>query len=245
MRIPGPGDVIRLAGQLYQTAEQAVGLLPRVVALVGRIDPVVDRVDVLVSKADALIASVQTTATRADALVTDVEALQLRVHGIVDQTAAVVNEAQALTHRTAPLLDTYEPALEAVAPIVSRIAETTSPAEVDAVVRLINALPGIVDKLDEDILPVLDTLSTVAPDLRDLLDVSRMMNELLGAVPGMGRVKRRAEEQQAEADAFEYRAGEEPASAPARHHAEPDGEPAANDGIPVPDDSGTTGGPGS
>ena len=121
-----------------------------------------------------------------------------------------------------PLLDTYQPTLETVAPIVSRIAETTSPDEVDAVVQLIDALPSIVDKLDKDILPVLDTLSTVAPDLRDLLDVSRVMNELLGSVPGLGRVKRRVEVEQAEEDAFEYRAGEEPASVPARHSEDED-----------------------
>ena len=69
---------------------------------------------------------------------------------------------------------------------------------------------------------VLDTLSTVAPDLRDLLDVSRVMNELLGAVPGLGRVKRRVEVEQAEEDAFEYRAGEEPASVPDRHPTDDD-----------------------
>ena len=126
-----------------------------------------------------------------------------------------------------PLLDTYQPTLETLAPIVSRIAETTSPDEVDAVVHLIDALPGIVDKLDKDILPVLDTLSTVAPDLRDLLDVSRVMNELLGSVPGLGRVKRRVEVEQAEEDGFEYRAGEEPASVPDRQH--PDGDSGPNE----------------
>jgi hypothetical protein len=127
-----------------------------------------------------------------------------------------VDRTQALTERVAPLVDIYQPTLETMAPIVSRVAETTSPDEVDAVVQLIDALPGIVERLDRDILPVLDTLSTVAPDLRDLLDVSRVMNELIGSVPGLGRVKRRVEDEQAEEDAFEYRAGEEPASVPDR-----------------------------
>ena len=81
--------------------------------------------------------------------------------------------------------------------------------------------PTSCEKLDSDILPVLDTLGTVAPDLRDLLDLSRVMNELLGAIPGLGHVKRRAEEGQAEDDAFTYRAGEEPPTAPERHHAPP------------------------
>ena len=88
------------------------------------------------------------------------------------------------------------------------------------IVKLIDALPAIVDKLDADILPVLDTLATVAPDLRDLLDVSKELNELIGAVPGLGRVKRNIEEKQAMQDG--YRAAEEPQAAPDRrsHHAD-------------------------
>src|SRR6478735_3133807 len=157
MRIPGPGDLVRLTGQTYQAVEQAVGLVPRVIALVGRIEPVVDQIEALVAKADVLITSVQATEQRANALVTDVEAVQLRAHSIVDQTAGVVTQAQTLTERMTPLLDGYQPTLETLAPIVSRIAETTSPDEVNAVVQLIDALPGIVDKLDKDILPVLGT----------------------------------------------------------------------------------------
>ena len=80
--------------------------------------------------------------------------------------------------------------------MLSRIAETTSPHEVDAIVKLIDALPSVVDKLDADILPVLDTLATVAPDLRDLLDASKELNELIASVPGLGRVKRNIEDKQ-------------------------------------------------
>ena len=84
-------------------------------------------------------------------------------------------------------------------------------------VKLLDALPAIVDKLDADILPVLDTLATVAPDLRDLLDVSKELNELIGSVPGLGRVKKKIEEKQDSQD--EYRAQEEPAAAPDRRTA--------------------------
>jgi hypothetical protein len=89
--------------------------------------------------------------------------------------------------------------------------------DVAAVAKLINDLPDIVGKLDRDILPVLDTLGTVAPDLRDLLDVSKDLNEILGSLPGLGRVKRRIEEEQERDEAVrEYRAEEEPPSAPDR-----------------------------
>jgi hypothetical protein len=43
---------------------------------------------------------------------------------------------------------------------------------------------------------VLDSLSTVAPDLHDLLDVSRELNEMLGQIPGISRMKKRIDKQQ-------------------------------------------------
>ena len=61
-------------------------------------------------------------------------------------------------------------------------------------VALIDTLPDIAHKLDRDILPVLDTLGTVAPDLRDLLDVSRQLNVMLSAIPGLGRIRKQIEE---------------------------------------------------
>jgi hypothetical protein len=112
------------------------------------------------------------------------------------------------------LLDAYQQPLEKLQPIVARLSETTSLAEVDAMVELIDTLPDVAHKLDRDILPVLDTLGTVAPDLRDLLDASRQLNEMLGAIPGLGRIRKQFEEQQERDN--EYRAGEEPPSAPDR-----------------------------
>ena len=47
-----------------------------------------------------------------------------------------------------------------------------------------------------DVIPMLRTLSTVAPDLHDLLDVSRELNEMLAKLPGMGRIKRKVDEEQ-------------------------------------------------
>jgi hypothetical protein len=34
----------------------------------------------------------------------------------------------------------------------------------------------------------------VAPDLHELLNVSRELNEILGKIPGIGRLKKRVEE---------------------------------------------------
>ncbi len=81
---------------------------------------------------------------------------------------------------------------------MERLAETTDSHEVDAMVQLIDQLPRLADKLETDIMPILDSMNSVAPDLHDLLDVSRELNEMLGQVPGMSRMKKRIDQQQAE-----------------------------------------------
>ena len=63
--------------------------------------------------------------------------------------------------------------------------------------QLIDHLPDLTERFERDVLPVMTTLGTVAPDLHDLLDVSRELNEMLGKLPGLGRIKRRVEEEQA------------------------------------------------
>ena len=100
------------------------------------------------------------------------------------------------------MLDAYQQPLEQLQPIVARLSETTSPAEVDAMVALLDTLPNIAYKLDRDVLPVLDTLGTVAPDLRDLLDVSKQLNVMLSAIPGLGRIKKQIDERQEQDDAY-------------------------------------------
>jgi hypothetical protein len=115
--------------------------------------------------------------------------------------------------------------LHKLQPILARIADLTTAKEIDAVVDLINAVPSVVDKLDSDILPVLDTLATVAPDLRDLLDICKELSELIGSVPGVSRVKKKIEDSDWQ---DEYRALEEPPAAPDRRpSASTDGDSAA------------------
>ena len=93
------------------------------------------------------------------------------------------------------MLAGLSPALIDLQPVLTRLAETTSPAEVDAAVALVDTLPALVQRMHRDVLPVLDSLESVAPDLHELLDVSRQLNEILGSVPGLGRAKKRVEEE--------------------------------------------------
>jgi hypothetical protein len=71
---------------------------------------------------------------------------------------------------------------------------------VDALIELIDHLPGLARKMEDDIVPVLESLSSVAPDLHDLLNVAQELNEVLDRLPGLGRFKRRVDEEQIERD---------------------------------------------
>jgi ABC-type transporter Mla subunit MlaD len=219
MRLPGPNDVVKLAGQGYEAAERAMALVPRLVSIVGEVEQLMVRVN-------AVVGSIVETNQRASQVVD-------RTAQVVTRAEALVGTAEGLVGKLAPIADRFVPVLDRIEPMVARIADTTSPDEVDAVVKLIDTLPELSDKLRTDILPVLDTLGTVAPDLRDLLDSSKELNELLSGLPGLGRMKKRIEERQQEEDAGkQYTAQETPPSAPARGAVAPTAPPASAGAVP-------------
>ena len=96
------------------------------------------------------------------------------------------------------LLDSCAPSLIALQPSLETLAETTHPDEVKALVSLIDHLPEVTARMEDDVLPVLATLGSVAPDIHDLLTVARELNDMLAKVPGMGRIKRRIDEEEGE-----------------------------------------------
>jgi DNA repair ATPase RecN len=176
--------------------EQLLGAVPRLVSLlddaerlVGRAGRLVDDIDATRRSADAVVVRTDETVTRADGVLGDTD-------GAVRRATDLLSVLEPLNERLVTLLDSLEPSLTRLQPVLERLAETTAPHEVDAMVELIDHLPALARKMEVDIVPVLDSLSTVAPDLHDLLDVSRELNEMLAKIPGMGRVKDRVERQQ-------------------------------------------------
>ena len=145
----------------------------------------------LLTDVNALLARIEQTRQRADEVVADVAVTQRNAQALLEQ----LEQPQ---QRLVALLDRLEPPLTALQPTLDKLAQTTSPREVDALVALIDHLPRLVGTFEKDLVPILDSLSTVAPDLHDLLDVSRELNELIGKVPGLGRIKRKVEEEQEE-----------------------------------------------
>ena len=125
-----------------------------------------------------------------------VAALLVDVERLVVEVAALVNRIEGTRASVDELVARLEPPLTTLQPTLERLAETTAPHEVDALVALVDHLPRLVSQLETDVLPVLTTLGSVAPDLHDLLDTSRELNVMLAKMPGFGRVRRRVEDRQ-------------------------------------------------
>lgn len=190
--VPGPRDVWQLLERGGDAVEQLLGAVPRLVSLL-------DDAERLVTRARRLVDDIDATRTSADEVVARTDETVTRADAVVGRSDALLSQLEPLNARLGTLLDSLEPPLTRLQPVLERLAETTAPHEVDAMVELIDHLPSLAHKMEVDIVPVLDSLSSVAPDLHDLLDVSRELNEMLSQIPGISRMKKRIDKQQ-EAD---------------------------------------------
>jgi hypothetical protein len=179
LAVPGPRDLLGVLERGGGQLETLLGVVPRIVALLDdaeaqlrRIGPILDRV----------------------------EAVTVAAAAEVVRVSAVADVAEVQVERVRLLMDRFEPSLTRLQPTLETLADTTSPDEVTALVRLVDQLPELTERLETDVLPVLGTLGSVAPDLRHLLAASRELNEIIGKVPGFGRLKRRVEEENDEED---------------------------------------------
>ena len=88
----------------------------------------------------------------------------------------VADQAATSSARIAELLDRFEPALTDLHPVVNETAHRLNESDAAELVQ------------------TLRRCAAVSPDLAELLEVSRTLNEMLGAVPGLGRVKKRIDD---------------------------------------------------
>lgn len=184
--IPGPADLVHAAGAVRGGVSDALELVPRLVGLVGDTEALISRVGAVVDK-------IEGTAARADAVisrVTTTDQAAQKVMASVEQTASRVDT----------ILDLYDDSLRKLAPALRTLADTLDPAEVQAMVHLVDRLPVLLKHLDEDVFPVLETLDRVGPDLHQLLEIAQDIQVALGGLPGMGWIRKRAEKEDEEAE---------------------------------------------
>jgi uncharacterized protein YoxC len=149
------------------------------------------------AKADAAIAAVAATQAKADEAIVAVGVTTSNADDLLRRTDGLVG-------RVEPLVGAYAEPLADLAPSVRRLAETLEPHEVEALVTLIDRLPRLVTHLDEDVLPVLESLGNVGTDVHDLVDTVQDLRQVVKGFPGSRLFRRRGAEeiaqQEAEAD---------------------------------------------
>ena len=175
--VPGPRDVLSALERGGDQVEALIGAVPRTLALL-------DRAEALLDGATGAVARVREVTEAANV--------------VVVRAGAVVDDAEIAVGRVTTLTDSLEPSLVKLQPTLETLADTTHPEEVAALVRLVDTLPELTARVETDVLPVLSTLGSVAPDVHDLLTVARELNDMLAKIPGMGRLKRRIDEEEGE-----------------------------------------------
>ena len=192
--VPGPRDVLSALERGGEQVEALLGAVPRLLALVDEAETLLARAAVTFDRVDAVAEAAAAEVARVGVVV-DAAATQ------VERVSTVVDGAAADAGRVAALVDVLEPPMTTLQPTLQALADTTHPDEVAALVRLVDHLPALTVQVERDVLPVLTTLGSVAPDLHELLNVSRELNEILGKIPGIGRLKKRVEEEEDEVSA--------------------------------------------
>ena len=162
LSLPGPGDMVGAVRELTATLAGIGPGLTRALALVPRVEALLSRIDDVLDGTDRVLARIEETAGSAAAAAARGEALLAAYEG--------------------PLLD--------VVPTLRRLAETLSPAEVDAAVSLVDRLPGLLESVDADLLPMLMQLRAVGPDLHELLDIVDDVRRMLAGLPGVTLIRR-------------------------------------------------------
>jgi hypothetical protein len=175
-----PSFVIRPVSTVLDATAAIVALPRRVVTMVFEVEQTLAAVNAATARADALIDRINGITTRAEGAV-------LTASETVGAAAAAVELASTITSTAVPLLAGYSEPLRRLEPAVRRLAETTSTHEVDALVKLIDRLPWLVNAMDDGVMPLLDRLDQSGPDLNKLLDSVSDLNRMADRIPKVFR----------------------------------------------------------
>jgi ABC-type transporter Mla subunit MlaD len=187
LSLPGPAAVIGGAAAAAEAIETAIGLVPRAAAALDRVEALLDRLDGVVDRADAAITAGAGAAERTESVLATAE--------IVTRDAGrQVEGASGVMHRVDILLQQWEPPLRSLLPSVRRFSEALSPGEVDAAIGMVDRLPQILEHLEDDVLPMLQQLDRVGPDLHAILEIVEDLRKVVTGLPGVGLLRRNSDD---------------------------------------------------
>lgn len=176
--LPGLGDVV---GAVGGALGEVAGLPMRVESLLARFEAIADRADAALDEAEAMLAHTGKVLDGADSV-------QKKARHTIDGAKGMLDRTDAL------LLGVDAPA-QKLLPALNRLADTLSPAEVEAAVALIDRLPTLLEHVDTDLLPMLRQLEQVGPDVHGILEIVDDLRRVLTGLPGVGLLRNRGDEE--------------------------------------------------
>jgi hypothetical protein len=204
------GEVVALGASLPSRVDALIVEVERLVAVLGRItervDGLIDRADTLVAACDGVVDTARTITASATEVVESsrgitagaTEVVELS-RGITTGATEVVELSRTLTSGAGEvmeragvtstaaqeLLDLYRPMLERGAPLAGRFVDDLTPEEIDAAIKLVDQLPVLTQHMVSDIMPILETLDRVGPDISELLGVTKDLRQGIAGIPGL------------------------------------------------------------
>lgn len=220
MRLPGPADVVGAALTVKDTATRAVDgvaaaadLVPRMALLLDRTSALLDRADLMLADAERTLAGAQDAVRRGSAAAdaaadllesvtrtaTDADALVATAGTVLTKADRAVAGAGGVLDRTDRLVSDLEPLSRQLMPAAQRFADQLKPEEVDAAIALVDRMPQVLEHLEGDVLPMLQQLERVGPDVHQILEVVQDLREAITGLPGVGLLMKRGERRDEEA----------------------------------------------
>ncbi|MGN0102192.1 MAG: methyl-accepting chemotaxis protein [Dietzia sp.] len=202
----------RIVGRVDHTVDSAEGVVRRVDATIDSAEGVVRRVDATIDSAEGVVARVGATVDTADELVLDAGGLIERVAPLVDFADSALapvkpvveallvdaeldpEVARRVATRLTEVLVWADETVALLEPIAGEILESVDPDEIKAVVQFIDHLPALGESLETDIMPVLASMDTVAPEVHQILEVAQQCLEAVAGIPGFQLLRRRGGE---------------------------------------------------
>jgi methyl-accepting chemotaxis protein len=132
-------------------------------------------------------------------LLTMAESVVARADELMRRTERTIAGAEDAVAHARKVTGSAEEQLATVQPLM-RFAEEFSTHEVHAAIKLVDELPRLSRHLNDDILPILGTLSRVGPDIHELLAVANDVRQAILGIPGFDYLRRRGEEKDGDTD---------------------------------------------
>ena len=178
-----PVVLTRPVAVVLDTTGSLLALPGRVIGLVNATEQTLVAVNDAVARTEAHLEHTERFIVRVDDIVA-------AARHAVKAATATVEQVDNLTASAAPLLESYSEPLRRLEPTVRRMADTTDPQEVDALVTLIDRLPRLASAMDGDVIPLLGRIEQIGPDLNQLLDNVGDLNRMMNRVPRVFRRRR-------------------------------------------------------